>query len=255
MHMLNFSGKIALVTGASSGIGKTTALTLGKLGAKVGIAARRIEILEELASEADKQGYTLFPIPMDVTKKEQVEQGIDLLIQQFGSLDILINNAGIVKESPLAETPDSSWDLVMDTNVKGFFLTSRKAAEVMTKQRYGRIINVASMLTGGVGTADKDIASYVSSKAGVIGLTAALANELASVGILVNAIGPGYVDTEINADIKQNPQLFQQTIKRIPLKRFATPQEIANVIAFLASQENSYMTGSTIYVDGGWLVG
>lgn len=253
--MLNFTGRIALVTGAASGIGKKTAISLAKQGATVGISGRNVEKLEELSAAGAKEHLTLLPIPFDVTSKEQIDQGIEMLMNMHGRIDVLVNNAGLVKESPFLETPEKSWDVVMDTNVKGCFLVAQRVAQEMVKQRYGRIINVSSMLSGGVGGSDKEIASYIASKAAIVGLTSALASELAEENILVNAVAPGYVETDITKPLKENPQVFQQIIQRIPLKRFATPEEIAQVITFLSSEENSYMTGSTIYIDGGWLVG
>lgn len=251
--MLDITQRVALVTGASSGIGRAAVIALAKQGARVAAAARRIHALDELSQELKGKGYDVIPLPMDVTKKDEVEAGISQIIATYGRLDILVNAAGIHHPKAIGDMTDEDWDETMNTNIKSMFYTCREAIREMTKIRRGRIINIASIYSGGVGISSAEESAYSASKAAVIGLTESLAVECAPLGILVNAIGPGYIDTEMTKGIKENPRAYQLAIQKIPLKRPGKPEEIANLIVFLASDEASYITGATIYADGGWL--
>lgn len=253
--MMNLSGRVALVTGASQGIGKATALTLARLGAKVGAAARNIQKLDELSETAKNENLSLLPIPMDITKNEEIEHGMTMLIHTFGRLDILVCSAGISKPIESQSLTEKDWDETLDTNLKGAFFTAKSASSYMEKERWGRIVFLTSILSGGIGTGLPQEAHYGASKGGIVGMTASMAIEFAPLGILVNSVGPGYIKTDMTKAVEENPQRFQNVIQRIPLKRFGEPQEIANVIAFLVSEENSYMTGTTVYVDGGYVIG
>ncbi len=251
--MFDLTDKVALVTGASSGIGRATVIALAKQGARVAAAARRIDKLQALADEHNAKGLTILPVPMDVTNPEEVAAGVNAVITKWERLDILVNNAGILTPAPFMEMTEDAWDQMLTTNLKGYFLVAQAAAREMAKNKSGRIINITSIDSGGIGHGEAELVHYSASKGGVVGFTEALSVELAPLGILVNAIGPGIIDTDLNKDITENPQMFQNVINRIPLKRFGKPEEIAAAITFLASNEASYITGSTLYVDGGWL--
>lgn len=253
--MFDLTDKVALVTGASSGIGRAAVLALAKQGARVAAAARRIDKLQALADEHNAKGLTILPVPMDVTKPDEVNAGIKAVISKWEKIDILVNNAGILTTTPFMEMTEETWDSTLNTNLKGYFLVAQAAAKEMAQNKSGRIINITSIDSGGIGHGEAELVHYTASKGGVIGFTEALAVELAPLGILVNAIGPGIIDTDLNKDISENPQMFQNIIGRIPLKRFGKPEEIAAVIVFLASDEASYITGSTFYADGGLLAG
>lgn len=251
--MFDLTDRIALVTGASSGIGRATVIALAKQGARVAAAARRIDKLQSLAEEYNAKGLNILPVPMDVTKYDEINAGIDAIVSKWEKLDILVNNAGTITSSSLMEMTEETWNTVINTNLKGYAFVAQKAAREMEKNKWGRIINISSVLSGGIGRAQPEISAFCASKAGVIGLTESMALELAPLGILVNAISPGFIDTEMNKNIMENPQMFQSVIEKLPLKRFGKPEEIAAAIVFFASQEASYLTGSTLYVDGGWL--
>lgn len=250
--MFDLTGKVALVTGASSGIGRACVVSLVKQGAKVAAAARRMDKLTTLADELTAKGYEVLPVPLNVTSQEEISEGISQIAAHYGRIDILINNAGVGGAKPSLEMTESDWDTVLDTNLKGYFFVAQAAAKEMIKNRWGRIINVTSILSGGVGSGFPQVSHYCASKGGIVALTESLALEFASQGILVNAIGPGFIDTEMTAQVKENPTMFQSLINRIALKRFGRPEEIAALAVFLASEEASYITGTTIYADGGW---
>lgn len=247
MHMFDLTGKVAFITGASSGIGRASAAALAGQGASVAIAARRIEKLEELKKEIEGKGGKALVIALDVTNKEQVSTGISKVVETFGRLDILVNNAGALDYSPFLEMTEEKWDLIIDTNLKGYYYVSQAAAREMAKNNRGRIINIASIASGGIGMGMPQLVHYTASKGGVIGFTEALAQELGPMGILVNAIAPGAIDTEMTkgTDIKQ----FEG---RLAVKRIGKPEEIAAAVVYLASDEASYTTGATLYIDGGW---
>lgn len=254
--MFDLSGKVAFITGASSGIGKASAVALANQGAKVALAARRIDRLTSLAQELKTNGREALPIEMDVTKKEDIEKAILTTVSTFGKIDILLNNAGIAEFVPFLEMSEEQWDKTMDTNLKGYFLVAQAATKEMVKNPEadkGRIINISSIASGGVGVGFPSIAHYCASKGGVVALTEALACEFASHGILVNAIAPGVIETEMTEGMLKDASQANALLGRAPLKRAGRPEEIAAGVVFLASKEASYITGTTLYIDGGWL--
>lgn len=251
--MFDLSGKVAFVTGASSGIGRASAIALANQGAKVAVAARRLDRLEALASELKSQGKEALALQMDVTIPAEVATAVAKTVETFGRLDILVNNAGVLDFSPLSDMKEENLDRIINTNIKGYFRVAQAAAREMAKNKWGRIINIASIASGGVGAGFANISHYCASKGAVVAMTEAWAAELAPQGILVNAIGPGLIETEMTQDVIKDPQQMQGFAARIPLKRAGKPEEIAAAVVFLSSAEASYTTGATIYVDGGWL--
>lgn len=246
--MFDLTGKVALITGASSGIGRASALALAAQGAKVVVAARRLDRLQALVAEIKNHGKDALAVKMDVTKKADIDNAVALTVKTFGRLDILLNNAGALDYSPFLTMAEEKWDLVINTNLKGYFLVAQAAAREMAKNKWGRIINIASIASGGVGIGIGQLVHYTASKGGVIGMTEALAAELGPMGILVNAIGPGGIDTEMTKGADMST-----FVNRLAVKRIGKPEEIASAVVYLASDESSYTTGATIYVDGGWL--
>lgn len=252
--MFDLSGKVALVTGASSGMGRSTAIALANQGAKVVIAARRMEKLVALAAEIKSRGKEALPVQMDITKRTEVDAAVASAVSTFGRLDILVNNAGVLEYSPFLDMKEEAWDKVIDTNLKGYFYAAQAAGREMAKNPPtggGRIINIASIASGGIGIGYPMISHYCASKGGIIGLTEALAAELGPLGITVNAIGPGGITTEMTAGMTKD-QMNAMT-SRLPIKRMGTPEEIAAAAVYFASDEAAYTTGATLYVDGGWL--
>ena len=251
--MFDLSGKVALVTGASSGIGRATALALAMQGAKVVVTARRLDRLQALVAEIKNRGKDALAIQMDVTKKSDVESAVAAAVKTFGRLDILVNNAGTADGAPFVDMTEDVWSKVIDTNLKGYYLVAQAATKEMAKYKWGRIINIASIASGGVGVGFVGVAAYCASKGGVVGITEALADELAPMGILVNAIGPGIIESEMTEAMLKDPKQAEALLARAPLKRAGKPEEIAAAVVYLASDEASYTTGATLYVDGGWL--
>ncbi|OGB85005.1 hypothetical protein A2994_02490 [candidate division Kazan bacterium RIFCSPLOWO2_01_FULL_48_13] len=249
--MFDLTGKVALVTGASSGIGRASAMALATQGAKVAVCARRLDRLAALAAEIKSRGKEALAMKMDVTIQKEVGAAVAKTVETFGRLDILVNNAGILDYSPFLELTEEAWDKVLDTNLKGYFLMAQRAAREMTKNKWGRIVNIASIASGGVGVGYPMISHYVASKGGIVGLTEALAGELGPMGITVNAIGPGGVETEMTRGVTEEKK--QSMYARLPIKRFGKPEEIAAAVVYFASDEAAYTTGATLYIDGGWL--
>lgn len=249
----NLTGKVAIVTGASSGIGRDSALALASCGAKVTLAARRIEELKKVSLEIKNLGSEALPIKTDVLIKQEIENMVNETVKRWGKVDILLNNAGIVEFCPFLNLTEENWDKTLDINLKGYFLATQIAAKEMIKNKYGRIINIASIAMGGVGVGFQAIAHYCASKGGIVALTEALAVELAPYNILVNSISPGVIETEMSKQILNDPQSKNNLLSRIPLKRAGKPEEIASLIVFLASDKASYITGANFIVDGGWL--
>lgn len=251
--MFDLTGKVALVTGASSGIGRASALALAKQGATVVVAARRTDRLQELAKEIVVLGRESLPVMMDVTKKETIAAAVAKTVEMYGRLDILLNNAGVAEFVPFLDMTEEQWDKTIDTNLKGYFLVAQAAAREMAKHKWGRIINIASIASGGVGVGFPSVAHYCASKGGIVAMTEALAIELAPMGILVNCIGPGVIETEMTQNLLKDPKQAEALLARAPLKRAGKPEEIAAGVVFLSSEEASYTTGATLYIDGGWL--
>jgi len=250
--MFDLTGKVALVTGARRGMGKCHALALAKQGAKVAVTDINQEECQLVADEIKAAGGEAAAFKMDVSSKAVVDAVFDSVIKQFGCLDILVNNAGIFAPKPALEITEEDWDKTININLKGEFLCAQRAAKEMAKNNWGRIINISSIASGQVGVGIEWGAHYTASKGGIIGMTETLAIELASLGINVNAIAPGAIDTPMLQSGAEIEELKKYT-ERIPLKRIGKPEEVSAAVIFLASEEASYITGTTIYVDGGWL--
>ncbi|ASS93261.1 MULTISPECIES: 3-oxoacyl-[acyl-carrier-protein] reductase [Peribacillus] len=243
-------GKKALVTGASRGIGREVALELARQGADVAINYSGSEAkANEVVDEIKALGRKAFAIQCDVANSESVTSMIKEVVEQFGRVDILVNNAGITRDNLLMRMKEDEWDSVINTNLKGVFLCTKAVTRQMMKQRSGRIINMASIV-GVSGNAGQ--ANYVAAKAGVIGLTKTTAKELASRGITVNAIAPGFISTDMTGELPEDVQ--KAMLDQIPLARFGDPKDIAAVASFLASEASKYMTGQTLHVDGGMVM-
>lgn len=246
---MEFKGKVALITGSARGLGKAIAEKLASLGAAVVISDVLTEQTEETVREFREKGYEAFAVRADVTGADDVKNMIDAIITKYERLDIVVNNAGITKDTLMVRMSEEFWDKVINVNLKGAFLVTQAAGRVMMKQRYGRIINISSVvgLMGNVGQAN-----YSASKAGLIGLTKSSARELAPRGITVNALAPGFIETDMTKSLTD--AVRESYMQGIPLKRFGQPQDVASAVAFLASDEASYITGHVLSVDGGLLM-
>jgi 3-oxoacyl-[acyl-carrier protein] reductase len=248
--MFSLKDKVALVTGASQGIGRATALALADAGANVGVAARSADKLASLVSEIEGAGGSAVAVPMDVADATQVKAGFQQALAKFGRLDILVNNAAITRDTLALRMKLEDWDAVLRTNLTGAHLCIQQALGAMLKQRSGRIINLSSVVaqTGNAGQAN-----YVASKAGLIGLTRAIAVEVASRNITVNAVAPGFIATPMTDVLSQ--EIKDKMKAMIPLGRFGSDKDIAAAIVFLASDEASYITGQVLEVNGGLHMG
>jgi len=253
--MFDLKGKVAIITGARRGMGRTHALTLAKAGAKVVVADISQEDCEKVVKEIEKEGGEALAVKCDVAKKEEVDEMVKKTVEKWGKVDILVNNAGIAQFKPFLELTEEEWDRTLDINLKGYFLCAQAVAKEMAKQKSGRIINIASVAMGQMGIGFPNIAHYCASKGGIGGMTEALAVELAPYNITVNAIAPGMIETPMIDPMKQDPKMMEAMLARVPIHRVGSPQEVSNLVLFLASNESSYMTGSMVVIDGGWLAG
>ncbi|MGC2160634.1 MAG: 3-oxoacyl-[acyl-carrier-protein] reductase [Silvibacterium sp.] len=248
--MPSLEGKTALITGASQGIGRACAITLAKAGARVALAARNEAKLAEVKTEIEAAGGTAEVFAIDLASEESIKTGAKAALGHFGSIDILVNNAGITKDGLLLRMKRADWDDVIATNLTGTFLLTQALLSPMTRARWGRIINISSVV-GETGQAGQ--ANYAASKAGLIGFTKSLARELASRSITANVVAPGYIETAMTAVLDEKQRAAMTTL--IPLGRAGTDQDIANAVLFLASDEAAYVTGHVLDVNGGMYMG
>ncbi len=250
--MFNLKNKVVIVTGASSGIGKSISFTLAEAGATVILVSRRIDLLNQLVECINQKGYESLAIKADISKKDEVDDMLEKALKKFVKIDILVNNAGINRRAPIETFSEKDWDDVININLKGTFLCSQAVGRIMIKHKKGKIINISSMNSVIVG---ENIPAYDASKGGVMQLTKALALSWAKYNINVNAIGPGHFKTEMTRTQYEDEVKSQQIMTSIPLKRWGEPQkDLSGPIILLASEASDYITGQTIYVDGGCLL-
>jgi len=251
----DLKGKVAIVTGARRGMGRTHALKLAQEGVKVVVSDISQEDCQKVVDEIEKKKGEGLALKCDVTKKEEVDKMVAETVNKFGKVDILINNAGIAQFKPFLELTEEEWDRTLDINLKGYFLCAQATAREMAKQKSGVIVNIASVAMGQQGVGFPNIVHYCASKGGIAGMTEAMALELAPLGIRVNVVAPGMIETPMIDPIKQDPKAMEGLMARVPLKRVGKPEEVSNLVLFLASDASSYMTGAAVVINGGWLAG
>jgi 3-oxoacyl-[acyl-carrier protein] reductase len=246
---MRLKDKVALVTGGARGIGRAIAMVFAKEGADIVVADVNLEVAQKTASEIEGLGRRALALEMDVTDYQKVEEGVNKILDKFGKVDILVNNAGITKDNLLLRMSQAEWDAVINVNLKGTFNCIKAVSRPMVKQRSGKIISIASIigLMGNWGQAN-----YAASKAGVIALTKTVAKELASRNINANSVAPGFIQTDMTAKLSEDVKA--KMMAAIPMARLGTPEDVANLCLFLASEESSYITGQTITVDGGMVM-
>jgi len=253
--MEDLKNKVVVITGARRGMGRADALLFAQKGAKVVVSDIFQEDCQVVVDEIKKKGGEAIAIKCDVSKKTEVENMFAKTIETFGRVDILVNNAGIAEFKPFLEMTEEEWNRTLDINLKGYFLCAQAAAKEMAKQKSGVIVNIASVAMGQVGVGFPNIVHYCASKGGIAAMTEAMALELAPYNIRVNAIAPGMIETPMLDPIKQDPKVVEGILARVPLGRIGKPEEIADLVVFLASDKSSYITGSIVVIDGGWLAG
>jgi len=246
---MRLKDKVALVTGGARGIGRAIGITFAKEGANIVVADVNLEMAQKTALEIEGLGVKALVVEMDVTSYDQVEEGINKILDKMGKVDILVNNAGITKDNLLLRMSPADWDAVINVNLKGAFNCIKAVSRPMIKQRSGRIISIASII-GLMGNPGQ--ANYAASKAGIIALTKTIAKELASRNINANAVAPGFIQTEMTARLSE--ELKKKMLEAIPLAKLGAPEDVANLCLFLASDESSYITGQTIIIDGGMVM-
>jgi NAD(P)-dependent dehydrogenase (short-subunit alcohol dehydrogenase family) len=251
LDLFDLTGKVALVTGASKGLGKALAVGLAKAGADLALCARNLDELQQTKNEIEQLGVRAEIFQMDVLNKESIQKAVLSALGTFKQIDILVNNAGVNVRKPVLEIQEAEWDQVLNTNLKGYFLVAQAVVPNMIERQKGKVINMASIL-GAVGLENQS--PYASSKGGVIQLTKVMALEWARHNITVNAIGPTYFETPLVAALRNDPERFRFINERTPMGRWGQPEELEGTVIFLASKASDFITGQTIFVDGGWTI-
>jgi len=251
LKIFDLSHKVAMVTGSTRGLGETAAMALARAGADVAVCGRNPMDLERVSGAIRELGKNSAGFALDVTSKQSVHDGVDRILKHFGRVDILVNNAGLNHRVPVLDFPEEAWDLVISTNLKGYFLVAQAVAPQMLKRGYGKVINMSSIL-GKVGLPNQ--LAYASAKGGVDQMTKVMALEWAKQGVRVNAIGPTYFETEMVKQIRDDPERFNFINERTPMGRWGHLPELEGIVIFLASPASDFITGQTIYIDGGWTI-
>ena len=251
LEKFNMTGRSGIVTGGGSGIGRGMATGLVQAGAEVIIAGRNMERLKKTAEELGRNGGRVVPVFVDMMDRESIESLVDKAVEEFGKIDFLFNNAGTIHRAPTEDFPMEAWDNVIQINLSGPFYLSQCVAKVMIEKGIkGKVINTASLLAVHGG---KTVPAYAASKGGLVQATKAMCNDWGKYGINVNAIGPGWVKTDLTQALRDNPERFNEISSRIPLLRWAEPEDLAGAAVFLASAASDYITGQVLFVDGGYL--
>lgn len=251
MEIFDLTGKVAMVTGSTKGLGENSAMALAKAGADVAVCGRNTTDLKRVSDAIKSLGRDSGGFVLDVTSKNGVHDGVDEILKHFGKIDILMNNAGLNHREPILDYPEEAWDLVINTNLKGYFLVAQAVAPHMLNQGYGKIINMGSIL-GKIALPNQ--LAYASAKGGVEQMTKVMALEWAKQGVRVNAIGPTYFETEMVTPIRNDPERFNFINERTPMGRWGYLPEMEGIVIFLAAPASDFITGQTIYIDGGWTI-
>jgi NAD(P)-dependent dehydrogenase (short-subunit alcohol dehydrogenase family) len=245
----DLTGKVAMVTGSTRGLGEVAAMALAKAGADIAICGRHKDDLKRVSKAVTKMGRSAEGFYLDVTSADSVRSGADRILALFGKVDILVNNAGVNHRVPVLEYDEAAWDRVIDTNLKGYFLVAKAVVPQMIERGYGKVINMSSIL-GTVALPNQ--LAYAASKGGVDQMTKVMAVEWAKQGVRVNAIGPTYFETELVTQIRNDPERFNFINERTPMGRWGYLNELEGIVIFLAAPASDFITGQTIYIDGGW---
>jgi NAD(P)-dependent dehydrogenase (short-subunit alcohol dehydrogenase family) len=249
LDIFDLTGKVAMVTGATRGLGESAARALAKAGANVAVCGRQQADLDRVSADLTALGVESQGFHLDVLDKAKVHDTVGRITERFGRIDILVNNAGVNNRQPVLEYPEEAWDLILDTNLKGYFLVAQAVAPQMIERGYGKVVNMSSIL-GTVGLPGQ--IAYAASKGGVDQITKVMALEWAKLGVRVNAIGPTYFETDLVKQLRNDPERFNFINERTPMGRWGYPEELEGIVIFLASAASDFITGQTIYIDGGW---
>ncbi len=249
--LFDLTGQVALVTGASKGLGRAMAVGLAKAGASLALCARDRRGLEETKAAAEAHGVRAEVFELDVVRAPSVREAVAAVLEAFGRIDVLVNDAGVNVRKPTLDLSEEEWDLVLDTNLKGYFLVAQAVGAHMVARGKGKVINVSSIF-GAVGMSNQ--LAYASSKGGVVQMTKVMAIEWAKQGVNVNAIAPTYFETPLVAALRNDPERFRFINERTPMGRWGQPEELEGTLVYLASRASDFVTGQTIYVDGGWTI-
>lgn len=249
LEIFDLSGKVAMVTGSTRGLGEVAAMALAKAGADVAVCGRVKSDLDRVSGAIKDLGKNSAGFGFDVTSRKSLDEGVDQILKHFGHVDILINNAGLNRRVPVLEYPEEAWDLVINTNLKGYYLAAQAVVPQMIERGYGKVINISSIM-GTVALPNQ--LAYASAKGGVNQMTKVMALEWAPKGVRVNAIGPTYFETEMVKEIRSDPERFNFINERTPMGRWGYPPELEGLVIFLAAPASDFITGQTIYIDGGW---